>query len=51
MAIPVTRRQALDLRLRAHELWAPADRTALSEQVERLAAYQGLALGTLDLTG
>ena len=35
----------------AVELWAPADRTAVSEQVERLAVYRGLALGTLDLTG
>ena len=33
------------------ELWAPADRAAVSERAERLAGFRGLSLATLDLTG
>jgi hypothetical protein len=32
------------------ELWAPADRESLAEQAQRLAAFRGLSLTSLDVT-
>ncbi|MCZ2858716.1 winged helix DNA-binding domain-containing protein [Blastococcus sp. VKM Ac-2987] len=44
-------RKARDSVSVAVELWAPADRAALHEQAERLAAFRGLRLGAVEVTG
>jgi hypothetical protein len=35
----------------AVDLWTAVDRDALTEQAERLAAFRGLSLGGVDVTG